>query len=154
VLRQFLVGGGVSICNIVIHALVMTAVVQVAQWIATRGAAHHTLLLIFVMVATVSILMAAHAAEVMDVRGYQPPRLCRHAASAVRESRHRLACRRVETRQPQDHGADHRAPQRQGRPRDRDWKFRRHTGRDCGLELWNSRGVGIAAGGALGRRAK
>jgi hypothetical protein len=65
VLRQFLVGGGVSICNIVIHALVMTAVVQVAQRVATRGAAHHTLLLIFVMVAIVSVLMVAHAAEVM-----------------------------------------------------------------------------------------
>jgi hypothetical protein len=30
-LRQFLVGGGASVCNIVIHALVMAAVVRVVH---------------------------------------------------------------------------------------------------------------------------
>jgi hypothetical protein len=30
-LRQFVVGGGVSICNIAIHALMMTIVVQVSR---------------------------------------------------------------------------------------------------------------------------
>jgi ion channel len=64
-LRQFLVGAGVSICNIVIHALVMTAVVRVAHRVAARPVEHHALLLISVMVATVSVLMAAHAGEVI-----------------------------------------------------------------------------------------
>ena len=64
-LRQFLVGAGVSVCNIVLHALVMAAVVRVARRVAMRHPAHHTLLLISVMVATVSVLMAAHAAEVI-----------------------------------------------------------------------------------------
>jgi hypothetical protein len=30
-LRQFLVGGGVSVCNIAIHALVMTTIVRMAH---------------------------------------------------------------------------------------------------------------------------
>ena len=64
-LRQFLVGGGISICNIVIHALVMTALVGVAQRAAARKSAHPVALLISVMVATVSVLMAAHACEVL-----------------------------------------------------------------------------------------
>jgi Ion channel len=64
-LRQFLMGGGVSACNIVIHALVMTAVVRASQVAAMKVAARPNLLLISVMVATVSILMAAHASEVV-----------------------------------------------------------------------------------------
>jgi Ion channel len=64
-LRQFLVGAGASLCNIVIHALVMTALVWVAQQIAARRAAHPAVFLISVMVATVSVLMAAHATEVV-----------------------------------------------------------------------------------------
>jgi Ion channel len=64
-LRQFLVGAGISICNIVIHALVMTAVVRVAQRAAARATTHPAALLISVMVATVSVLMAAHACEVL-----------------------------------------------------------------------------------------
>jgi hypothetical protein len=63
-LRQFLVGAGISICNIVIHALVMTAVVRVAHRAAARATTHPAALLISVMVATVSVLMAAHACEV------------------------------------------------------------------------------------------
>jgi Ion channel len=64
-LRQFLMAGGVSTCNIVIHALVMTAVVRGSQAAAVKVAARPNLLLIAVMVATVSILMAAHTSEVI-----------------------------------------------------------------------------------------
>ena len=64
-LRQLLVGAGVSICNIVIHALVMTAVVRVAHRVAARETTHPAALLISVMVATVSVLMAAHLSEVL-----------------------------------------------------------------------------------------
>jgi hypothetical protein len=65
VLRQFLVGSGVSICNIVIHALVMTAVVQIVRAVSAKKAPHPTLRLISVMVATVSVLAAAHVIEVL-----------------------------------------------------------------------------------------
>ena len=62
---QFLVGGIVSICNITIHALVMTAVVRVAQTTSSRDRWHPSLLLTSVMIATVSVLMVAHSAEVI-----------------------------------------------------------------------------------------
>jgi hypothetical protein len=62
---QFLVGSTVSLCNIVIHALVMTAVVRVVHTAATRHRLLPTLHMIVVMVATVSVLMAAHASEVI-----------------------------------------------------------------------------------------
>ena len=64
-LRQFLMGGLTSICNIAIHALVMTAVVRASQATAMKAASRPNLLLIAVMVATVSVLMAAHACEVI-----------------------------------------------------------------------------------------
>ena len=64
-LRQFLMGGAVSVCNIVIHALVMTAVVRASQATAVKVAARPNLVLIAVMVTTVSVLMAAHACEVL-----------------------------------------------------------------------------------------
>ncbi len=64
-LRQFLMGGAVSTCNIVIHALVMTAVVRGSQTAALKVTARPNLILIAVMVATVSILMAAHTSEVI-----------------------------------------------------------------------------------------
>jgi hypothetical protein len=64
-LRQFLVGAGVSICNIVIHALLMTAVVRVANKAGAMKTAHRWALLTSVMVATVSVLMVAHASEVL-----------------------------------------------------------------------------------------
>ena len=63
--RQFLMGGAISICNIMIHALVMTAVVRASQATAARAASRPNLLLIAVMVATVSVLMAAHAIEII-----------------------------------------------------------------------------------------
>jgi hypothetical protein len=64
-LRQLLVGAGISICNIVIHAVIMTAVVRVAHRAASRETALPAALLISVMVATVSVLMAAHLCEVI-----------------------------------------------------------------------------------------
>mgnify|MGYP002651028397 CR=1 FL=1 len=64
-LRQFLVGGGVSLINITIHALVMTFVVRVAQEASVRKRPYPSLFLIAVMIPTVSVLMATHAAEVM-----------------------------------------------------------------------------------------
>jgi len=64
-LRQFLVGGGVSLVNITIHALVMTLVVSVAQTASIRKIQHPSLFLIAVMIPTVSVLMATHALEVI-----------------------------------------------------------------------------------------
>jgi Ion channel len=64
-LRQLVVGSGVGICNIVIHALLMTAVVPVARTVGAKKTDHPTVLLIFVMVATVAVLMAAHTLEVL-----------------------------------------------------------------------------------------
>jgi hypothetical protein len=63
-LRQLLVGIAVSACNIAIHAIVMTAVLRVARAAGERATSHPTLRLIAVMIATVSVLMAAHIAEV------------------------------------------------------------------------------------------
>jgi hypothetical protein len=64
-LRQFLVGGGVSVANIAIHALVMTTVVWVAQSRGTQNRSHPSVLLIAVMIPTVAVLMVAHALEVI-----------------------------------------------------------------------------------------
>ena len=64
-LRQFLVGGGVSAINIVIHALVTTVVVSAANVTGSRSHARPHLFLIIVMTATVSVLMAGHACEVI-----------------------------------------------------------------------------------------
>jgi Ion channel len=64
-LRQFLVGGGVSVLNIAVHALVMTTVVRIAQVRSRRKRSHPYLLLIAVMIPTVSILMITHTLEVL-----------------------------------------------------------------------------------------
>jgi NADH:ubiquinone oxidoreductase subunit 6 (subunit J) len=64
-LRQFLVGGGVSVINIAIHALVMTILVSVARAVRAENKPHSALFLMTVMMATVSVLMAAHAIEVI-----------------------------------------------------------------------------------------
>jgi Ion channel len=63
--RQFLMGGAISVCNIMIHALVMTVVVRASQMTASRTALRPNLLLIAVMVTTVSVLMTAHTCEVI-----------------------------------------------------------------------------------------
>jgi Ion channel len=64
-LRQLLVGAAVSACNIGIHALVMTAVVRVAQRAAVKETLRQSQRLIVVMIATVSVLMGAHLCEVI-----------------------------------------------------------------------------------------
>ena len=63
-LRQFLVGGAVSVCNITIHALVMTAVARVAQRMGSKNISRPSLLLACVMISTVLVLMVAHTCEV------------------------------------------------------------------------------------------
>lgn len=64
-LRQFLVGGGASLVNITIHAVVMTMVVGVAKIASTNKIQHPTLFLLAIMIPTVSVLMATHALEVI-----------------------------------------------------------------------------------------
>ena len=62
-LRQFLVSIAASVCNIAIHAIVMAAVLWAAR-VASKRMSHKSFQLIAVMIATVSVLMAAHIAEV------------------------------------------------------------------------------------------
>lgn len=64
-LRQFLVGGGVSVLNIAIHALVMTTVVRVAQIRGMQSKSHSAMLLMAVMIPTVLLLMITHTFEVL-----------------------------------------------------------------------------------------
>ena len=64
-LRQFLVGGGVSLINIAIHSMIMATVVGVAQRVSTTKLLHPSLFLAIVMVPIVAVLMATHTAEVM-----------------------------------------------------------------------------------------
>jgi hypothetical protein len=64
-LRQFAVGGGVSVVNIAIHAFVMTMVVEVARRASMQAKSHPSLFLIAVMIPTVSVLMATHVVEVL-----------------------------------------------------------------------------------------
>ena len=63
--RQFLVGTIASACNITIHALVMVTLLQIARSSGSIAASRPSLRLIAVMIATVSILMASHASEVI-----------------------------------------------------------------------------------------
>ena len=62
--HELLIGAVVSALNISLHALAMTAVVQSARKAATKAAGRHpALFLVAVMIAAVSVLMAAHVAE-------------------------------------------------------------------------------------------
>ena len=63
-LWQLVVGGVVSIANIIIHALVTTAAVAVARGAAAKNKSSSLLLLIAVMIPTVSVFMATHCVEV------------------------------------------------------------------------------------------
>jgi hypothetical protein len=63
-LRQFLVSIAVSLGNIAIHAIIMAAVLWVARIADERATSRPSLRLVAVMIATVSVLMAAHIAEV------------------------------------------------------------------------------------------
>src|SRR5262245_26141329 len=64
-LRQFLLSGAVSICNIAIHAVVMTVVVWAARTAATKELLLQGARLPAVMICTVSVLMIAHVLEVI-----------------------------------------------------------------------------------------
>jgi len=64
-LRQFLLGTAVSVCNIAIHALVMVAVIQVARVAGESATSRRSLQLIVVMSGTALVLMAAHLTEVL-----------------------------------------------------------------------------------------
>jgi hypothetical protein len=64
-LRQILVSIAVSLCNIAIHAIVMAAVLWVARLADERATSRQSLRLVAVMIATVSVLMAAHIVEVV-----------------------------------------------------------------------------------------
>jgi hypothetical protein len=64
-LRQFLVGTAVSVCNIAIHAMVMAAVIRVVHIADERATSRQSLRLIAIMIATVSVLMVAHLGEVL-----------------------------------------------------------------------------------------
>ena len=64
-LRQFLVGGGVSVLNIGIHAFVMTAVVRVSRFMLAKSQSYSSWVLVAVLIPTVSVLMGAHILEVV-----------------------------------------------------------------------------------------
>jgi Ion channel len=67
-LRQIALGGGVSVVNISIHALIMVAIVRGGRRLVTSRRSWPVHLpvphLIAVMIAAVSVLMAAHFAEI------------------------------------------------------------------------------------------
>jgi hypothetical protein len=64
-LRQYLVGIAATGCNIAIHALVMVVVIKAARIADELATAYQTFRLIAVMIATVTVLMIAHLAEVL-----------------------------------------------------------------------------------------
>ena len=61
---QFLVGGIVSVINIMIHALVTVGAVGIARFAGLRYTARPRLDLMVVMVATAAVLTVAHTLEV------------------------------------------------------------------------------------------
>jgi polyferredoxin len=64
-LRQLLLSGAVSLANIAVHAFVMAAVVGTSRHAMTWKRHRPTFWLAAVMVATVSVLLLAHVAEVV-----------------------------------------------------------------------------------------
>jgi hypothetical protein len=64
-LRQLLLGGGISLGNIAIHAIVMATVVTTARNALKWDRRQSHAWLAAIMVATVGVLMVAHVAEVM-----------------------------------------------------------------------------------------
>ena len=63
-LRQLFFGGVISLANIAIHALAMAAVIGAGRAASARHGARPALRLVGIMVATVSVLMAFHIAEI------------------------------------------------------------------------------------------
>jgi hypothetical protein len=64
-LRQILLGGGVSVINIAIHAVTMVAIIQGGRKVVAYGQAWPIARVVNAMVGTVVILMLAHVAEVL-----------------------------------------------------------------------------------------
>ena len=62
---QLLVGGLVSVINIMIHALATVSAISVARAAIRRPGARPQLRLMSVMVATVLVLMLAHTIEIV-----------------------------------------------------------------------------------------
>lgn len=63
-LRQLIFGGAVSLVNIAIHAATMMVIIRSKDVIHANVGRHPTLRLVGIMMAAVSILMAAHLLEV------------------------------------------------------------------------------------------
>jgi hypothetical protein len=63
-LRQLLFGGAVSLGNIAIHAFAMAAVINAGRAASEKYRSRPTLRLVLTMIATVSVLMAFHVAEI------------------------------------------------------------------------------------------
>jgi hypothetical protein len=64
-LRQILLGGGVSVVNIAIHVVTMVAIIQGGRKVVAYGQAWPIARVVNAMVGTVVILMLAHVAEVL-----------------------------------------------------------------------------------------
>jgi Ion channel len=64
-LLQLLIGMVVSVCNITIHSLLMTALVRASRSAGSMEVSHPALLLSSVMIVAVLVLMAAHLGEVI-----------------------------------------------------------------------------------------
>jgi Ion channel len=64
-LRQILLGGGVSVVNIAIHAVTMVAIIQGGRKVVAYGQAWPIARVVNAMVGTIVILMLAHVAEVV-----------------------------------------------------------------------------------------
>jgi hypothetical protein len=63
-LRQLIIGSAVSLCNIAVHAATMMVIIRSKDVIYANAWRHPTLRLVGIMIAAVSILMAAHLLEV------------------------------------------------------------------------------------------
>jgi polyferredoxin len=61
---QFLIGLVVSLVNISIHAVIMAMVSRAARWAAAIAVERDVLRLVLVMMAAVTVLMAAHIVEI------------------------------------------------------------------------------------------
>ena len=63
-LRQLIIGGAVSLGNIAIHAATMMVIIRSRAAVHANVPTHPALRLVGIMIATVSMLMAAHLVEV------------------------------------------------------------------------------------------
>jgi len=65
VLGQLLLGGGVSVINIAIHAATMVVIIRIGRAELAKSPSQRVWDLIVVMIVTVTILMVAHVVEVV-----------------------------------------------------------------------------------------